>query len=522
VIDVETREKMTKTKTLRLILGDQLNTQHSWFKTVDDSVTYVLMEIRTETDYASHHIQKIVGFFAAMQAFAKQLKKQKHTVIYLHLNDKENLQAFDKNCLRLIAQHKFTHIDYLQPDEYRVDEHLKKFASQLAITHNVYDTEHFLSTRKELGDFFEGKKTFLMESFYRYMRKKHNILMDGAQPHTGKWNYDSDNRKKLPLKHNATPPLLFNNDVSTIVNELNKTNAKSIGNINAKNFIWPITRDQSLELLQFFMSECLPLFGTYQDAMTPNDWSLYHSRISFSLNIKLLSPLEVINAAIAEWKKRPTDIEFNQLEGFVRQIIGWREYMRGIYWNKMPNYAALNYFEHSNKLPNWFWTGNTKMNCLKHSIQQSLQYAYAHHIQRLMVTGNFALLAGVHPDEVDDWYLGIYIDALEWVEITNTRGMSQFADGGIVGSKPYVSSATYIDKMSHYCWSCFYSKAKKVGEKSCPFNSLYWNFYDKHETKLAKNPRIGMMYNVWRKMEPKAKAELLEQANYYLEHINDL
>lgn len=522
MIDVETKGKMTKTKTLRLILGDQLNHHHTWFKTVDSDVTYVLMEIRSETDYANHHIQKVVGFFAAMRAFANELKKQKHTVLYIQLNDKENLQSFDKNCSHLIAKYKFTHIEYLQPDEYRVDEHLKKFVSQLNITHTVYDTEHFLSTRHELKDFFKDKKTYVMESFYRYMRKKHHVLMDGALPLNGQWNYDSDNRKKLPANHNTTPPLLFNNDVSIIVNELKKTNVNSIGTIDAKNFIWPITREQSLELVQFFASECLPLFGTYQDAMTPNGWSLYHSRLSFSLNIKLVSPLEVINAAIAEWERRPAEIEFNQLEGFVRQIIGWREYMRGVYWSKMPDYATLNYFAHSNKLPTWFWTGNTKMNCLRHSISQSLHYAYAHHIQRLMVIGNFALLAGVHPDEIDAWYLGIYMDALHWVEITNTRGMSQFADGGIVGSKPYVSSANYIDKMSHYCSACFYNKAKKVGEKSCPFNSLYWNFYDKHESKLAKNPRIGMMYNVWQKMEPKAKAELLKQANYYLENINAL
>ena len=236
----------------------------------------------------------------------------------------------------------------------------------------------------------------------------------------------------------------------------------------------------------------------------------------------MISPKEIIDRAIQEWEKRSDEIEYNQLEGFVRQIIGWREYMRGVYWLKMPEYASLNFFNHTEKLPNWFWTGKTKMNCLKDTITQSLEYAYAHHIQRLMITGNFALLAGVHPDEIDAWYLGIYIDAIEWVEITNTRGMSQFADGGIVGTKPYVSSASYIDKMSHYCGSCFYKKALKIGEKACPFNSLYWNFYDKNEDKLSKNPRIGMMYNVWRKMKPEEKVSLLEQADYYLKNINSL
>ncbi len=509
-------------KTLKLILGDQLNSNHSWFQTIDDSVTFVLMEIRTETDYASHHIQKIIGFFSAMKEFAKDLKSKNHNVIYIHLNDENNLQSFNKNLEFLISENSFTHFEYQFPDEYRVDELLKTFCKNITITNSVVDSEHFFTSRNELGDFFEGKKTFLLESFYRAMRKKHNVLMEGDKPITGQWNYDGENRKKLPKNHKPTLPLVFNNNVTALISEIEKTNIKTIGNIDAENFVWPINREQSLALLDFFVSECLPLFGSYQDAMMPNEWSLYHSRISFSMNIKMLSPQEVINKCIEEWQKRPSEIEYNQLEGFVRQIIGWREYMRGIYWLKMPEYASMNYFNNQEKLPDWFWTGNTKMSCLKDAINQSLNYSYAHHIQRLMITGNFALLAGIHPDEIDAWYLGIYIDAIEWVEITNTRGMSQFADGGIVGTKPYVSSASYIDKMSHYCGNCYYKKAIKTGEKACPFNSLYWNFYDKNDDKLAKNPRIGMMYNVWRKMQPDTKVALLEQADYYLKNINYL
>jgi deoxyribodipyrimidine photolyase-related protein len=509
-------------KTIRLILGDQLNLQHSWFNTVNNNVTYVLMEVRTETDYVPHHIQKVIAFFAAMQNFAKTLVQQKHQVIYIYLNDADNLQSFEKNLNHLILSQNFNCFEYQLPDEYRVNQDLVNFTQQLTIAHDVADTEHFLSSRTELAEFFNGKKTFVMESFYRYMRKKHHVLMQGDEPLTGQWNYDADNRKKLPAEHKATPPLVFNNEVTNIVNELAKTNVKTIGNIDPLNFIWPINRAQSLQLLTFFVEQCLPLFGTYQDALSLQDWSLYHSRLSFSLNCKMLAPLEVMQKAIAEYEKRPEEIAYNQLEGFVRQIIGWREYMRGMYWLKMPSYATLNYFNHTNKLPNWFWTGKTKMSCLKHAIGQSLNYAYAHHIQRLMVTGNFALLAGVHPNQVDEWYLGIYIDALEWVEITNTRGMSQFADGGIVGTKPYVSSAAYINKMSHYCGNCYYSKDKKTGDKACPFNSLYWNFYDQHENLLAKNPRIGMVYQVWRKMQPAAKAELLTQAKYYLANVNDL
>ena len=509
-------------KTLRLILGDQLNSNHSWFKSVDDSVTYVMMEIRTETDYTQHHIQKVVGIFAAMRNFALQLKSNNHNLIYFHLNDENNLQSFQSNIQSLISKLQFTNFEYQLPDEYRVDEDLKQLCNAISISSISVDSEHFFTTRTELGAFFQGKKTFLMESFYRAMRKKHYVLMEGDQPLTGKWNYDSDNRKKLPKDHKPTSPLVFNNDVSDILIEINKTDIKTIGLFEANNFLWPINREQSIELLDFFATECLPLFGSFQDAMSPNEWSIYHSRISFSMNIKLISPKEVIERVTKEWQERSNEIEYHQLEGFVRQIIGWREYMRGIYWNEMPNYANLNYFNNLEKLPSWFWTGNTKMNCLKDAINQSLNYGYAHHIQRLMITGNFALLAGVHPNEIDAWYLGIYIDAFEWVQITNTRGMSQFADGGIVGTKPYVSSASYIDKMSNYCGSCYYKKSIKTGDKACPFNSLYWNFYDKNESKLAKNPRIGMMYNVWRKMKPEDKTALLEQADFYLKNINNL
>ena len=509
-------------RTLRLVLGDQLNINHSWFKEVDASVLYVLMEIRSETDYAWHHIQKVAAFFKAMQSFAEELKEKKHSVIYMKLNDADNVQSFSGNCDLIIAHFNITHFEYQLPDEYRVDQLLAAYSTSLSISHGVCDTEHFLTRRTELGTFFEGKKTYLMESFYRYMRKKRTILMQGTEPLYGKWNYDADNRKKLPATHTVTAPLVFKNNVTEIISDLSKTSVETIGTVDAENFVWPINREQSLQLLAFFVRECLPLFGTYQDAMSANNWSLYHSRLSFSMNCKLISPLEVVERAIAEWQQRQEEIAYNQLEGFIRQIIGWREYMRGMYWLKMPDFSTLNYLENKNKLPDWYWTGKTKLNCLRDAIHQSLHTAYAHHIQRLMITGNFALLAGVDPGEVDRWYLGIYIDALEWVEITNTRGMSQFADGGLIGTKPYVSSAAYIDKMSHYCKGCYYDKAKKTGDKACPFNSLYWNFYSRHEEKLSKNPRIGMMYTVWHKMRPEVKAELLEQADHYLRHINEL
>ena len=513
---------MSQLKTLRLILGDQLNSQHSWFQEKRDNVHYVFFEMRQETDYVRHHIQKVVAFFLAMRQFAEQLEADGHQVIYYRLDDKANQQSLNENLQKIIKKYKIERFEYLLPDEYRLDRQLKQFCEQLDLPTESYDTEHFMSERGELESFFEGKKQYLMESFYRNMRRRYDLLMDGKQPLTGKWNYDADNRKKLPKDHIPVEPLLFSRNVEEICAMLDTAGVETIGRVDQQHFIWPTTRKESLTLLQFFLENCLPYFGAYQDAMTPKYWSLYHARLSFSMNSKMLHPLEVVKAAIAHWEQHQEEINIAQLEGFVRQIIGWREYMRGIYWAKMPQYADLNYFDHQRKLPDYFWTGDTKMHCLQHAITQSLDYAYAHHIQRLMLTGNFLLLAGVHPDEIDQWYLGIYIDAIEWVEITNTRGMSQFADGGIVGTKPYVSSASYIDKMSHYCKECYYDKKVKTGDKACPFNSLYWHFYDRHKDKLAKNPRIGMMYRTWERMGGEKQAALLEQAEKYLDQIEEL
>lgn len=510
-------------KTLRLILGDQLNHDHSWFKAVDNDVYYLQMEMRQETDYVKHHIQKIIGFFCAMRTFSKELENKSHQVIYYQLDDPKNKQSLSKNINQIISELDIKKFEYQLPDEYRLDEQLKGFCKQLNIETAVSDTEHFLTERHELAEFFKGKKTYLMESFYRSMRKKYHIMMeDDKKPVTGKWNYDKENRKKLPKDHVPTSPFIFERDVTDIFELIKKTDIQTIGNVDPKAFLWPINRTESLQLLDFFNEHCLHLFGAYQDAMTPNYWSLYHSRLSFSINTKMLSPLEVVLSAVEYWQTHPEKISIAQIEGFVRQIIGWREYMRGVYWEKMPEYSSLNFFENKRKLPAFFWNGQTKMNCLKHSIGQSLDYAYAHHIQRLMVTGSFSLLAGIDPDEVDEWYLGIYMDAIEWVEITNTRGMSQFADGGIVGTKPYAGSANYIDKMSHYCGTCFYKKKEKIGAKACPFNSLYWHFYFRNREKLERNPRIGMAYRTWDKMDTVKKEAIIQQAEEYLENINSL
>ena len=508
------------TKILRLVLGDQLNSQHSWFAAPNYSVTYLMLEMRQETDYVTHHIQKVVGFFLSMRQFAKELQAQGHQFIYLTLDDPQNQQSLSAQVQALVRKEKFTRFEYLLPDEYRLDQQLQACCAALDIPCQAFDTEHFLSDREYLTNFFKGKKTFLMESFYREMRRKYQVLMEGNQPLTGQWNYDQDNRQALKDKSLILAPRLHPKQAGPIVDLLDRCGVSTVGTIDTEAFVWPSSRKESLELLDHFCEHLLVHFGSYQDALTTWDPYLFHSRLSFSLNCKLISPLEVVQTVEAYWSRRQDQIGIAQVEGFIRQILGWREYMRGIYWAKMPEFAQLNYFGHERKLPDWFWTGNTKMNCLSQSIQQSLDLAYAHHIQRLMVTGNFALLAGIHPDEVDRWYLGIYIDAIEWVEITNTRGMSQFADGGIVGTKPYVSSANYIKKQGNYCGTCAYQADKKTGEGSCPFNSLYWHFHARNRELLEKNPRIGMVYRTWDKMGN--QQAILAQAEAYLLDLENL
>ena len=506
--------------TLRLILGDQLNSQHSWFTSTDPDVSYLMMEMRQETDYVNHHIQKVVGFFLAMRQFAKELQQQGHRVIYLRLDDPDNQQSLAAQLPLLIENEGITRFEYQLPDEFRLDQLLQSTCASLGIPCQAVETEHFLTSREFLNDFFKGKKTFLMETFYREMRKKYQVLMDGKEPITGQWNYDQDNRQSLKDKSLLKNAYTHPKQVHELCAMLEKSGVKTIGNIDAEQFPWPTSRQESLEVLAYFCEELLEHFGAYQDALTTWDPFLFHSRLSFSLNSKMLSPLEVVQAVEAHWMANQHKVGIAQVEGFIRQILGWREYMRGIYWAKMPEFAKLNFFGHERKLPHWFWTGKTKMNCLSQSIGQSLKLSYAHHIQRLMVTGNFALLAGIHPDEVDQWYLGIYIDAIEWVEITNTRGMSQFADGGIVGTKPYVSSANYIKKQGNYCSSCAYQADKKTGEGSCPFNSLYWHFHARNRELLEKNPRIGMVYRTWDKMGN--QQELIDQAEYYLDRLEEL
>ena len=510
-----------KNKTLRLILGDQLNSQHSWFKTIDKNITYVMFEMRQETDYVIHHVQKVIGFFSAMRSFSQELKAAGHHVIYLTLDDKSNTQNLTKNLELLIKKYSIQLFEYQHPDEYRLKQQLENFCQELSIDSQTFDSEHFLIAFSGMAKYFKKDTSMVMESFYRKVRKQFNVLMDGAKPVGGKWNYDKENRKKLPKGHVPVSPKVFNKNVSELEKVLEAQNVKTIGEIDAKNFIWPTTRSESLEIFEYFLEECLENFGTYQDALTQEYWSVYHSRISFSLNTKMISPLEVIEQAQAYWEKNQDKISLAQVEGFIRQILGWREFMRGLYWINMPKYAEMNHFNHQRALPEYFWTAETNMNCIKQSVSQSLEYAYAHHIQRLMVTGNFMLLTGIHPDAADAWYLGIYIDALEWVEMPNTRGMSQFADGGLVASKPYISSANYINKMGNYCSNCSYDAKKRTGNGACPFNSLYWNFLEKN-SELRKNMRIRYSYSTWDRYTDEQKQAIIEQAENYLDNIEQL
>ena len=504
---------------IRLILGDQLNSQHSWFQNIDPNVCYVFFEMRQETDYVQHHVQKVVAFFSAMRQFSQQLQSLGHQVFYMTLDDSKNTHCLTTNLKWICDQKKATAFQYQYPDEYRLDIQLKDFCSESSLETRAFDSEHFLTERSELASFFEGKKQYIMEFFYRYMRKKFNVLMNGSQPEGEQWNFDKNNRNKW--KGNPSIPEAYKpdaKDLTALYRLLQDSGVKTLGNFDAHTFLYPTNFEQAKTQLDYFCQHLLVHFGDYQDAMHTEEINLFHSRISFALNVKILHPLEVIETVIAYYRAHTETILLSQVEGFVRQILGWREYMRGIYWKEMPQYAKKNKLENRNPLPEFYWTGKTKMNCLKHSIENSLDHAYAHHIQRLMITGNFALLAQIDPDQVDAWYLGIYADAIEWVQLPNTRGMSQWADGGIVATKPYVSSGSYINKMSNYCVDCTYNLKKRTGEDSCPFNSLYWNFLDDKKEFFAKNNRMAMMLRLLEKIPQEELVAIKLRAQQILEN----
>jgi len=457
-----------------------------------------------------------------MRNFSEELEHKGHQVVYYKISDANNPHNLEQLILDLVEKNTIEQFEYQFPDEYRLDEQLKYICEKLSIPTKAVESKHFYTSRNELADFFKGKKQLLMESFYRMMRKKHDVLMVGDQPLDGKWNFDHNNRNQYKNEVPIPFPLEFQKNVTELIAEIESQNIETFGSIDDENFNWPTSRNESLQLIDYFCEHLLEHFGTYQDSLFSGHKFLFHSRLSFAMNSKMISPKEVVDAVVSYYYQNQETIELAQVEGFVRQIIGWREYVRGIYWKEMPNYAQMNALENYNPLPEFFWTGKTKMKCMQHSISQSLSEAFAHHIQRLMVIGNFSLLAQLHPDEVDAWYLGVYIDAIEWVEMPNTRGMSQYADCGIVATKPYVSSGSYINKMSNYCGSCHYNVKEKLGEKACPFNSLYWHFLDEKKHHFANNQRMSMMLALLRKMKPEELVATKEKAISILEDINNL
>lgn len=514
-------------KTLRLILGDQLNAAHSWYREKDDSTLYVMAELPQEVGYVKHHVQKIAAFFVAIEGFANALERAGHKVMHLKLAESAEFNGLPDLLIKLSQRFHIDTFEYQQPDEFRLAKQIAELDfGPTTISINCVDSEHFILPFAELDQHFKTGKASRMEAFYRKMRQRHNILMDGEKPLGGQWNYDAENRGKLKAAdlNNIPEPLVFDNDYGDLLDQLNTHDVSHFGEIGS-SVIWPTNRKQALELLDYFCEYALPNFGRFQDAMTknsPHAWSLYHCRLSFALNAKIVSPLQVVERAITEFEARPEEISLAQIEGFVRQIIGWREFVRGIYWANMPAYANANELAATRDLPAYFWSGDTDMACMQQSLRQSLDYAYAHHIQRLMVIGNFCLLTGLDPSQVDEWYLGVYIDAIEWVEMPNTRGMSQFADGGLIASKPYAASGAYINRMSDYCKGCRYSVKEKVGDDACPFNSLYWHFMQRHKDKFGKNARMGMVYRNLEKMDADLRSDTLARADWVLANLENL
>ena len=496
---------------LRLVLGDQLNPEHPWFASVRPDVVYVLMEIRQETDYVLHHAQKILAIFAAMRRFADQLRAAGHRVSYLAIDAPDKRQSLTANLDALLAQHAASTLEYQQPDEWRLDVQLRQYAAQQSIAVHCVDSAHFLTSREEVARFFGSRKRWTMELFYRHMRQRHGVLLEpDGQPLGGRWNFDAENRKAWRGDPPEPPDLRPRHDLRTLWQTISAAGVASFGDPCADALRWPLDRGEALQQLEAFIQYGLPHFGDYQDAISAQAPRLFHSLLSFALNVKMLGPAEVI--ARVEAAGRDGQAPLAAVEGYIRQILGWREYVRGVYWAQMPGYAESNALGHTRPLPDWFWTGNTRMACVRSAVKLSLANAHAHHIQRLMVIGNFALLAGLDPQALHRWYLGIYIDAFEWVELPNTLGMSQFADGGLLATKPYVSAAAYLHRMGDHCGQCRYRRDLRTGARACPFNALYWDFLDRHAPRLAHNPRLALPYRQLARMPAGERQALAQQA----------
>jgi deoxyribodipyrimidine photolyase-related protein len=511
-------------RNLILVLGDQLTPTLSSLAAGDPARDRVLMaELHDEATYVRHHKKKIAFLFSAMRHFAEELRALGWTVDYVTLDDPDNQGSFSGQVDHSVRVLKPERIIVTDAGEWRIAQMLKGWQAALSIPVDVLPDDRFIATIPEFIDWADGRKQLRMEYFYREMRRKTGLLMakddkGDDQPVGGKWNYDAENRKAasgdlfMPTPK-ATPPDAISQVVLALV-------GARFGNHfgDLLPFWYAVTRKDAEAAFNAFVKNALPHFGDYQDAMLTGEPFLYHAVIAQYLNCGLLDPLRIcqeVEAAYLDGK-----VPLNAAEGFIRQVIGWREYVRGIYWLKMPGYEHSNFFGHTRSLPEFYWTADTKMACVKAAVTQTKEQAYAHHIQRLMVTGNFAMLAGVDPHALHLWYLSVYADAYEWVELPNTVGMSQFADGGLLASKPYAASGAYINRMSNHCGSCVYDVKQRTGPTACPFNALYWDFLSRHRDKLSKNPRIGQMIRTYDKFADDERARIKASASAFLDGLN--
>lgn len=490
---------------LVIVLGDQLDPEGPALSGFDPSQDAIWMaEVPEESTKVWSHQARIALFLAAMRRFAEARRREGKRVIYRALGSHPHHRLAEALAADLRALKPEKAI-LCEPGEWSVREALLATLKASGIPYEERVDDHFLCSRADFAAFARGRRQLRMEHFYRWLRRQRKVLMEGARPLGGRWNFDAENRKPLPRTglHLPPPPLAFPPDADTqaVLAEVGRRFAEHPGSL--AHFAWPLDRAQALRALADFVKARLPGFGPYQDAMQKDAPWLWHSRLSAAINLKLLRPMEVI--AAAEEAYRQGLVPLASAEGFIRQVLGWREYVRGMYWLRMPDFASENALGAEEPLPRFYWDGKTRMRCLAEVIGQTLELGYAHHIQRLMVTGLFALLLGVRPQEVHRWYLAIYVDAVEWVELPNTLGMSQFADGGVLASKPYVASGRYIARMSNYCRFCPFDPARATGAAACPFTTLFWDFLARHRARFGEHPRVGPM---WRQLARKSASEL--------------
>jgi len=503
------------TRHLILVLGDQLSLSLSSLRGADKTLDTVLMcEVWDEATYVPHHKKKLAFVFAAMRHFAEELRGAGWSVEYRNLIETGKAGSFSCEVARAVQRRKPARIVVTSPGEWRVLEDMCCWQKRFGIPVDIVDDDRFICSPAEFATWAKGRKQLRMENFYRQMRRATGLLMEGEGPAGGRWNFDHDNRKTAKPDLLMPRPLRFAPDAITreVLHVVQSLFSDHFGDLEP--FWFGVTRAQAQQALEHFVATTLAQFGDFQDAMLDGEPFLYHSLLSVYMNVGLLDPLEVCRRVEAAY--RAGDVPLNAAEGYIRQIIGWREYVRGIYWLKMPGYVSENYFGHTRPVPDFYWTGASDMACLRAAIDQTKREAYAHHIQRLMVTGNFALLTGVQPRALHEWYLMVYADAFEWVELPNTLGMSQFGDGGLLASKPYVASGAYINRMSNHCKGCRYDVAKPHGASACPFNPLYWSFLARHRDKLAGNPRMAQMYRTWDKFPGERRRLTLASAETFL------